>query len=202
MHEDPSWVVECLTNNTLVCVTDGSYQKEFAPELCSDGWIMMCRKTVKCIGGTLVEKSSYASSYRGELLGLLAIQLFLLAIEEYYGVASDGNGLVCDNKAALYTFAKESKRIPSGQANTDIQRVLRNIKTRSRSSYEHQHIAAHQDNYTEYEHLEFKAKLNCKSATSWQRRQLRILSTTRGHTREWLRLLRPGSCRWNLLGFL
>ena len=137
MHEDPSWVVECLTNNTLVCVTDGSYQKEFAPELCSAGWIMMCRKTRKCIGGTLVEKSSYASSYRGELLGLLAIRLFLLAIEEYYGVASDGNGLVCDNKAALYTFAKESKRIPSGQANTDIQRVLRNIKTRSRSSYEH-----------------------------------------------------------------
>ena len=73
MHEDPSWVVECLANNTLVCVTDGSYQMEFAPELCSAGWIMMCRKTCKCIGGTLVEKLSYASSYRGELLELLVI---------------------------------------------------------------------------------------------------------------------------------
>ena len=70
--------------------------------------------------------------------------------------------MVCDNKAALYTFTKESKRIRSGQANTDIQRVLRNIKTRSRSSYKHQHFAAHQDDYTKYEHLEFEAKLNCK----------------------------------------
>ena len=40
-------------------------------------------------------------------------------------MAADGSGLVCDNKAALYTFSKESKRVPAGQANTDIQRVLR-----------------------------------------------------------------------------
>ena len=134
MNEDSSWVAECLENNTLVCVTDGLYQKELAPELCSAGWILYCRKSEKCIAGTLVEKSKYASSYRGELLGLLAIRLFLLAVEEYHGVATDGSGLVCDNKAALYTFSKESKRVPAGQANTDIQRVLRTIKARSRST--------------------------------------------------------------------
>ena len=161
LNEDPSWAAECLANNTLVCVTDGSYQKELAPDLCSAGWILWCRQSGKCISGTLVEKSTYASSYRGELLGLLAIRLFLLAVEEYYGVTTDGSGLVCDNKAALYTFGKESKRIPSGQANTDIQRVLRTIKARSKSTYEHQHVAAHQDEYTKYEHLELEAKLNC-----------------------------------------
>ena len=32
-------------NKTLVCVTDGSYQKEKAPNLCSAGWIMACKKT-------------------------------------------------------------------------------------------------------------------------------------------------------------
>ena len=161
LNEDPSWAAECLANNTLVCVTDGSYQKELAPDLCSAGWILWCRKSGKCISGTLVEKSTYASSYRGELLGLLAIRLFLLAVEEYYGVTTDGSGLVCDNKAALYTFGKESKRVPSGQANTDIQRVLRTIKARSKSTYEHQHVAAHQDEYTKYEHLDLEAKLNC-----------------------------------------
>ena len=77
-------------------------------------------------------------------------------------MATDGSGLVCDNKAALYTFSKESKRVPAGQANTDIQRVLRTIKARSRSSYEHQHVAAHQDEYTYYEDLELEAKLNCR----------------------------------------
>ena len=40
--------------------------------------------------------------------------------------------------------------------------MLRIIKTRSRSTYEHQHVAAHQDDYTKYEHLEFEAKLNYK----------------------------------------
>ena len=82
MNEDPSWVAKCLTDNTLVCVTDGSYQKELAPELCSAGWILFCRKSGRCISGTLVEKLTYASSYRGELLGLLVIRLFLLAIKE------------------------------------------------------------------------------------------------------------------------
>ena len=49
----------------------------------------------KCISGALVEKLTYVSSYRGELLGLLAIWLFLLAVEEYYGVATDGSSLAC-----------------------------------------------------------------------------------------------------------
>ena len=65
-------------------------------------WVGTVMQYGKCISGTLVEKSTYASSYRGELLGLLAIRLFLLAVEEYYGVTTDGSDLVCDNKAALY----------------------------------------------------------------------------------------------------
>ena len=35
------------------------------------------------------------------------------------------------------------------------------IKSRSKSTYEHQHVVMHQDKYTKYEHLELKAKLNC-----------------------------------------
>lgn len=37
---------------------------------------------------------------------MLAIRLFLLAVEEYYGVITDGNKVCCDNKGALYTFTK------------------------------------------------------------------------------------------------
>ena len=54
-----------------------------------------------------------ASSYRGELLGMLAIYLILYAIEEYYEVTG-GTDILCDNKGALYTFQKKSKRIPAG----------------------------------------------------------------------------------------
>ena len=43
-------------------------------------------------------------------------------------IISNGNKVCCDNKGALYTFAKKSKRVPSGAKNADIQRVLQLIE--------------------------------------------------------------------------
>ena len=90
LAESTKWVAECLKNRTLVCVTDGSYQKEKAPNLCSAGWIMACKKTGRRISGTLVEESPKAGSYRGEMLGMLAIRLFLLAVEEHQEAVFNG----------------------------------------------------------------------------------------------------------------
>ena len=87
LAEDPEWIVESLQNKTLVCVTDGSYDKQRAPNVSSAGWIMKCRQTGRQIQGSLVEVSPSAGSYRGEMLGMLAIRLFLLAVEEYYTTA-------------------------------------------------------------------------------------------------------------------
>ena len=73
MDRENRRVAECLTNRTLVCVTDGSYQKEKAPNLCSAGWIMACKETGRRISGLLVEESPKAGSHRGEMLCILAI---------------------------------------------------------------------------------------------------------------------------------
>ena len=43
MTESPEGVAECLRNKTLICVTDGSYAKKKASDVCSAGWIMACR---------------------------------------------------------------------------------------------------------------------------------------------------------------
>ena len=43
MTESPEWVAECLRNKTLICVTDGSYAKQRATEVCSAGWIIACK---------------------------------------------------------------------------------------------------------------------------------------------------------------
>ena len=67
MTESPEWVAECLWKKTLVCVTDGSYDKQRARYVSSAGWIMACRQTGRKISGTLVEKSPSAGSYRGEI---------------------------------------------------------------------------------------------------------------------------------------
>ena len=37
MNETPEWAAECLRNGDLVCVTDGSYNKKSAPDICSTG---------------------------------------------------------------------------------------------------------------------------------------------------------------------
>ena len=143
-----------------MCVTDGSYMKDVAPDLCSAGWIIFCKQSGRKFYGHFVERSPDASSYRGELLGMLAIRLFLLVVEEHFEVSSSDNGVCCDNKGALYTFGKKSKRVPSGKTNTDIQRVLRTIQSRTRSSFRQHHVKAHQDEVKRWAHMSLEEKLN------------------------------------------
>ena len=95
LNETPEWAAECLRTGDLVCVTDGSYNKKTAPDICSAGWVLASKSTRRYIAGTLVERSPWANSYRGELLGMLAIRLFLLALEEYCDAVSQGTGNFC-----------------------------------------------------------------------------------------------------------
>ena len=56
--------------------------------------------------------------------------MFLLAVEEYYGIITSGigNDMCYDNKSdPLYTFEKKSKRVPSNKSNKNILRVLRTV---------------------------------------------------------------------------
>ena len=87
LTEDPSWVAECLKNKILVCVPDGSYNKQVAPDVCSAGWVMACTQTKRQILGILIERSAYAG--------------------KYHNTISDGNKVCCDNKGALLTFVRQ-----------------------------------------------------------------------------------------------
>ena len=160
MPPDIQWLRDAVTNNTLICVTDGSYNLKAAPTICTAGWIIFCRATGRFISSSLIERSDSASSYRGELLGMLAIYLILYAIEEYYEV-NGGTDILCDNKGALYTFQKKSKRIPAGAKNNDIQRVLRQTKSKMKSTHLLHHVKAHQDDTKKIEDLPLEAQLNC-----------------------------------------
>ena len=165
LDESIKWVIECLTNKTLVCITDGSYQKEKVPNLCSVGWIMACKVSKRFIWGTLVEESPNAGSYRGKMLGMLAIRLILLAVEEHQGAVSIGNKWCCDNKGALITFEKKSQKKPSAKANTDIQRVLQTINGRMQSNFVQHHVKGHQDKVKKWRGTSFEEHLNSKCDT-------------------------------------
>ena len=94
------------------------------------------------------------------MLGMLAIRLLLLAVEEYCGEITKGNKICCDNKGALVTFEKKSKRVPKGKANTDIQRVLRTINARTKSNFVQRHVRAHQDEVKSWSRMTYEEKLN------------------------------------------
>ena len=77
--------------------------------------------------GSLSELSASAGNCRGELLEILAVHVFLLAVDFFYGSSTEeqrGNRVSCDNIGALYTFAKKSKRVPVSSSNTDLKRAL------------------------------------------------------------------------------
>ena len=74
-----NWLEQSIAAGTCVAVTDGSYIRELYPNLCLAAFIIECSEGNGLIVGSFPETSSAASAYRGELLGLLAIHLILLA---------------------------------------------------------------------------------------------------------------------------
>jgi endonuclease/exonuclease/phosphatase family metal-dependent hydrolase len=158
--EDLSWVLDALERGSLYCVSDGSYLKRIAPHTCSAAWVIYCAETRKWCKGELVEHSIWANSYRGEQLGMLAIHLLLLTIEEHYGEELSNANIFCDNKGTIHTFSKEYKRVSNTAKNNDILRTLRRIQQLSSLTHKLNHVKAHQDDTSRYDNLSLESKLN------------------------------------------
>ncbi len=56
-----SWLVEGMESNSLTWVTDDSYDRKRAADLCGVGWIIFCSKTGLRLTGTFWERSPLAS---------------------------------------------------------------------------------------------------------------------------------------------
>ena len=119
-----------MRNGTLTCVTDGSYMQNLNADVSGAGWIIQDTATGLRVSGLLAEWSNLAGSYRGNLLGMLAIRVFLLAAESFYEATASEQGsskVLCNNKSALHTLWKKSKRVTSSSNNADVRRALREV---------------------------------------------------------------------------
>jgi hypothetical protein len=76
-----TWIQDTLIYGTMVGVTDGSYNRLKAGTVSRAGWVLACTALHQILWGSFYEISPKAGSYRGELLGLVAIHTFILAIE-------------------------------------------------------------------------------------------------------------------------
>ena len=67
-------------DGTLYLSSDGSWQKEIDPSVCSCAFIVKCTESKQELKCTWVEKGESASNYRAELLGAIGNLLVMKAI--------------------------------------------------------------------------------------------------------------------------
>ena len=157
-------VVEAISNGTAVYVTDGSYMRTLAPDIDGAGWVIYChtRKRI-LLRGSMSERNAMAGSYRGELLGLLAIHLWVSAVETYFSLPAGKRGTVaCDNLGALNRCKQRRKKISPRTKHADILRVFRTLHRKICGTFHYQHVYGHQDRTRLWHQLSLLEKLNCK----------------------------------------
>jgi len=88
--------MEAIIDGSLVCVADVSFIEEMHPDICSATFIMECFKGRGLLIGKFSEKALAACAYRGELLGLLAIRLHLLAVNKLTPTLSGSTHIYSD----------------------------------------------------------------------------------------------------------
>ena len=48
-QQDLQWLVEGVQNNTIISVTDGSYDRKVAPGISGAGWLVCCTRSEKIL---------------------------------------------------------------------------------------------------------------------------------------------------------
>ncbi len=80
--EDDNWMAVAIAEGTCIAVTDGSYMKDLYPNIHSAAVVLECSQGRGRVWCSFPESSWVACNYCGKLVGLMAIHLILLAINE------------------------------------------------------------------------------------------------------------------------
>ena len=81
-------------------------------QLCGAGWILMDISSGQTLAGSFSESSDSAGSYHGELLGLYAINVILMALTKAGSITNSPEITIwCDNQGAISKALGEQRRI-------------------------------------------------------------------------------------------
>lgn len=159
---EEGWLLAAILEGTCIAVADGSYIRELYPDLCSCAMILECTQGNGRIWCSIPEWSEVACAYRGELLGLMAIHLILLAANRVQANLYGSVKIYSDCLGALKKITSlPATRLPSGAKHSDI---LKNILVHCKEfsfDIEYLHVAAHQDDDHIYQQLPRPSQLNC-----------------------------------------
>jgi hypothetical protein len=160
---DLNWIAVSIADNSCVAVTDGLYMKELYPHLNSAAFVLECSKGRGRLVGSIVEHTPNAGSYRGELLGLMAIHLILWGVNEVCQGLQGSAHILSDCLGALNKVKNLPPYcIPTQCSHSDIlKNILVNCSNLSFTQI-FSHVKAHQYNHTGYESLTRSLQLNCQ----------------------------------------
>jgi hypothetical protein len=162
---DPGgWLEISIKEMACIAVADGSYMKLMYPNICSAAFIFECTRGRGRIIGYFAEHSPDAGSYRGEMLGLMAINLILKGVHEFSPSIGGSIRIISDCMGALHKVENiPPYRIPTKCSHPNI---LKNIMLNYEGllfKREFSHVAAPQDNGKDYgELVSRESQLNCQ----------------------------------------
>jgi hypothetical protein len=153
----PDAVVEAIDLGSAVYVTDGSYCRKIRSEIDGAGYMIYCKRRKK-----VVPKGSFYELCE-KILGLLAVHLHILAIEQFYGLELFPQGLVgCNNLGSLNKSKEKQRKIPSSAKHADVLRSLRRVHALLKGTLKYEHVYGHQDKYKTWANMTLLERLNKK----------------------------------------
>ncbi len=159
---DDNWIAEVIRGGTCVAVTDGSYMGTLYSEIHLAAFVLECSNRSGRLWGSFPEKSRCACSYRGELVGLMAIHLILLVVNEVNKELMGYVHIYLDCLGVLNMVKNlPPSRIPTRCQHSDVlKNILVNCGNFPFDRY-YLHVSAHQDDHHDLNSLPRPAQLNC-----------------------------------------
>ncbi len=156
------WIPEATEDGTLIAVTDGSYMKDLYPNIHSAALVLECTNGRGRLWFSFPEASEMACSYRGKLVGLMAIHLILLSMNKVQPNLKGTVHIFSDVLGALNKVKDlPPSQIPSSWAHSDVlKNTLVNCAELSFTRL-YSHVRAHQDDKTVYQDRSRPSQLNC-----------------------------------------
>ena len=158
--------------------------RDLYPNIQSAAVVLECTRGRGGLWCSFSEASQVACSYHGELLGLMAIHLSLLAINEVNRGLRGSVHIYSDCLGALDKVKNlPPSRIPSGLSHSDVlKNILVNCSNLSFTRF-YSHVKAHQDDTVAYQDLMRPAQLNV-NMDSYAKQALWDLHATRLPTQQ------------------
>jgi hypothetical protein len=158
---DAYWLRESIRNDQCIVVADGSYMPQIQTDLCSTAFFFECTVGHGRLVGSFADFLTASNAYRGKLLGLMAVHLILLVINELDPTLAGKVTVYSDCKGALDKVeGLPLGRLPAKCKHLDILKNILVNCTNLSFAVVFKHIEAHQDDRMDFHRLLQPAQLN------------------------------------------